>query len=687
MTKKQKKLRNRLVVVGILYFVILIIDKLGTFDKFAQWIISLIYLVPFILVAYDVFIHAFKNIGHGRFLDERFLMVIATVAAFCIGECAEGVAAMLFYQVGELFEDYAVNRSRESIKDLMSIAPEYANIEKDGHLVQVDPYDVAVGQIIVVKPGEKVPLDGVVVKGTSFLDTAALTGEPVKRSVTVGDEVISGCVNENALLHVQTTKEYDDCTVAKILDMVENASNKKAHVENFITKFARYYTPLVVAVAAALAVIGSFFFAGGISAAVYRACIFLVVSCPCALVISVPLSFFGGIGAASRRGILVKGRNFLEAMANTDTIVFDKTGTLTHGTFRVEEVFPKENREEILYYAALCEGFSNHPIAISIREAWEEQETSEGEGNPVRADDAGFTGKVNSLRNAVSTDHAAGKMDTPGAAGDPKAGKDTAKSKITGKSMAGLSGLNLDLVADDEEIAGRGVRAVIEGKTYMAGNEKMMEENGIAHTTCTLRGTAVYLARENEFLGWILIMDAVKEEAKGAIAALHTLGIKRTVMLTGDRSEVAESVAKEVGIDIVCSQLLPGDKVEQVQKLLEEEGEGKKLAFVGDGINDAPVLMRSDVGIAMGSMGSDAAIEAADVVLMDDDISKIATIINISRKTLRIAKFNIVFAIGVKVLVLILGAAGIANMWLAIFADVGVAFLAILNSMRTMRVK
>ena len=597
------------------------LDKLGVYEHVSSiWLPIVLYLIPYVLVSYDVFIHAFKNIGHGRFLDERFLMCIATVAAFCTGECSEGVAAMLFYQVGELFESYAVNRSRESIKDLMSIAPEYANVELDGKLEQVDPDDVEIGTVIVIKPGEKVPLDGIVVKGTSLLDTAALTGESVKRTVNVGDEIFSGCINTSGLLHVQTTKEFDDCTVAKILELVENASSQKAHVENFITKFAKYYTPAVVIIAAALAVFGSIFMSGGVSEAIQRACIFLVVSCPCALVISVPLSFFGGIGAASRRGILVKGSNFLEAMAKTDTIVFDKTGTLTQGCFEVQKVWPEEQKDTVLKYAALCEGFSNHPIAISIREAYE---------------------------------------------GD----------------------VDLEQISENEEIAGSGVKIMIDGVAYYAGNEKLMRDNSISYTPCTEVGTIVYVARENEFLGWVLIADSIKEGTKTALEHLHSLGVNRTVMLTGDRKEVAESVAEQVGIDLVYSQLLPGDKVDQVQKLLSEETDGRKLAFVGDGINDAPVIMRSDVGIAMGSMGSDAAIEAADVVLMDDDIDKIATIIRISRKTLRIARANIVFALTVKLLVLLLGAVGIANMWLAIFADVGVAVLAILNAMRTLRIK
>ncbi len=660
MTKKQKKIRNRLILVAIIYFAILIPDKLGLLEALPKgWILPIIYLVPYVLVSYDVFIHAFKNIGHGRFMDERFLMCIATVAAFCTGECSEGVAAMLFYQVGELFEDYAVNRSRESIKDLMSIAPEFANVEENGELIQVDPDDVEVGTVIVVKPGEKVPLDGVVVQGNSLLDTAALTGEPVKRNVTVGDEIISGCINENGLLHVRTTKEYDDCTVAKILELVENASSKKAHVENFITKFAKYYTPAVVIVAAALAVIGGIFMADGIYESIQRACIFLVVSCPCALVISVPLSFFGGIGAASRRGILVKGSNFLEAMAKADTIVFDKTGTLTQGSFQVKQVWPEDKEDIVLKYAALCEGFSNHPIAVSIREAYYSNVLSHKSGIS-QSEDVNNKALISENRDSVSE-----------------------TEKIGNESGE----LNLELISDNEEIAGSGVKAVIEGITYYAGNEKLMCDNGIAFEHCDEIGTVVYLAREQEFLGWILIADSIKAGTKQALSDLHDLGVKRTVMLTGDKKAVAESVAEQVGIDLVCSQLLPADKVDKVQQLLDEEQDGSKLAFVGDGINDAPVIMRSDVGIAMGSMGSDAAIEAADVVLMDDDISKISTIIKISRKTLRIARANIVFAISVKVLVLILGAAGIAGMWLAIFADVGVAVLAILNAMRTMRIK
>ena len=632
MTKKQKKERNYIITMAVIFFAILIVEKTGLLEQALQtgvlstvpgiqrWLFPVLYLIPYALLAWEILVGAFKNLFKGHVLDEDFLMAIATVAAFAIGECSEGVAATLFFRIGELFEDYAVNRSRQSIKDLMEIAPEYANVEVDGELQQVDPEDVEVGTLIIVKPGEKVPLDGIVEQGTSLLDTAAFTGESVDRMVMPGDEIISGCINGNGLLHVRTTKGFEDSTVAKILELVEDASSQKAPVENFITKFAKYYTPLVVIVALALAIITPLATEVAVSEGIRRACIFLVVSCPCALVISVPLSFFGGIGAASRRGILVKGSNFMEAMAKTDTIVFDKTGTLTEGSFAVKAVWPKEKEEEVLKYAALCEGFSNHPIAASV-------------------------------------------------------------------SRACVEHLNLDVVSSQEELPGRGVKAIINGKTCFAGNEKLMVENGIRITPCHETGTVVYVSCESEFLGWILIADSIKADMKDSIERLHAVGIKNIVMLTGDREEIAEAVADEIGIDQVYSELLPADKVAKVQELLDKQAAGAKLAFAGDGINDAPVIMRSDVGIAMGSMGSDAAIEAADIVLMDDDISKIATIIKIARKTLRIANFNIVCAIGVKVVVLILGAVGIANMWLAIFADVGVAILAILNAMRTMRIK
>ncbi len=647
MTIKQKKERNYIILMAVIFFAVIIIEKTGTLQQAlmdagigqaqdaGRWLFFVLYLVPYAFLAWEILFNALKNLFKGHVLDEDFLMAIATVAAFAIGECSEGVAATLFFRVGQLFEDYAVNRSRESIKDLMKIAPEYANVEVDGQLQQVEPEDVEVGTLIVVKPGEKVPLDGIVEQGTSLLNTAALTGESVDRTVMPGDEIISGCINGNGLLHVRTTKEYEDSTVAKILELVEDASSQKAPVENFITKFARYYTPLVVIVALVLAIVTPLLAEVTVAEGIRRACIFLVVSCPCALVISVPLSFFGGIGAASRRGILIKGSNFMEAMAKTDTIVFDKTGTLTEGTFAVKQIWPERRQEEILKYAAYCEGFSNHPIAASI----------------LRAYKYGVSGGA----------------------------KDTECNMVPRQ-------LELDMVAEQKEIPGQGVKAVINGHTYLAGNENLMAENGIQIERCKETGTVVYVANEQEFLGWILITDSVKSGIRSTIDQIHAVGVKNIVMLTGDRKETADQVAMDIGIDQVYSQLLPADKVEKVQELIDGQQKGAKLAFAGDGINDAPVIMRADVGIAMGSMGSDAAIEAADIVLMDDDIGKIPTIIRIARKTLGIANFNIVFAIGVKIAVLILGAAGIANMWLAIFADVGVAILAILNAMRTMRV-
>ncbi|MBR5228840.1 MAG: cadmium-translocating P-type ATPase [Firmicutes bacterium] len=622
MTKKQKKKRNRIILAVVMYIVAIALDKLIIPDGMPWALISTaIYLVPYITVGTEVFRKAYRNLTTGRLanvFDENFLMFIATVAAFCIGEAVEGVAAMLFYQIGDLFEDYAVNRSRQSIKELMSIMPEHANIEVAGKIIEVDPDDVAVGTTIVVKPGERIPLDGVVLKGRSFVDTSALTGESVYREVAEGEEILSGCINGKGLLYVKTTKEYDDCTVAKILEMVENASSQKAPVENFITKFARYYTPAVVIFAAILAVASPLLFNTGVGEAIRRACIFLVVSCPCALVISVPLSFFGGIGAASRKGILVKGSNFLEALSNLDTIVFDKTGTLTKGSFAVTEVYPAEKRDEILKLAAICEAYSDHPVAQSIRNAYE--------------------------------------------------------------------GMVLVDVVGYQEIPGQGMKVDYNESILLAGNAKLMDAEEVNFEACQKAGTVVYVARDGKFEGWILITDTVKEGVREAVAELHRMGVKRAVMLTGDRAEAAESVASEAGIDQVYSQLLPGDKVEKVKQLMSGLSGNSKLAFVGDGINDAPVIMLSDVGIAMGNLGSDVAIEAADVVLMDDDISKISTLIRIAKKTMNIAKANIVFALGVKFLVLALGAAGIANMWLAIFADVGVSVIAILNAMRTLRI-
>lgn len=539
---------------------------------------------------------------------------------------------MLFYQIGELFQGYAVGKSRQSITAMMDICPEYANIEEDGSLTQVDPDDVEVGSIIVIKPGERIPLDGVVVEGESLIDTAALTGESVPRKAVVGDEIISGCVNGNGTLKVRTTKEFDDSTVAKILELVENASSKKAHVENFITRFAKYYTPVVTISAVLLAILTPLLTGIAWTEGIRRACIFLVISCPCALVISVPLGFFGGIGAASKIGVLVKGSNFLEAISQMDTIVFDKTGTLTKGEFKVTEILPAEvapqetaaqqafDRDMLLELAALGEGYSTHPIANSIKEAY---------------------------------------------------GKE----------------LDMNRVSQANEEAGHGIAVQIDGHPVLIGNEKLMKEHAIYYEPCKSAGTVVYVAREDIFLGAIVISDTVKEGAKEAIAAMKKVGVKKTVMLTGDREEAAEHVAEELGIDEVHAGLLPADKVSWVEKLLAECGEKEKLAFVGDGINDAPVLTRADIGMAMGSMGSDAAIEAADIVLMDDDVRKIAAVVRIGRKTLAIVKQNIVFALAVKALVLILGAFGVATMWEAVFADVGVSVIAILNSMRALNEK
>ena len=527
---------------------------------------------------------------------------------------------MLFYQVGELFQGYAVGKSRQSISDMMDICPEYANIEEDGVLQQVDPDDVEVGSIIVIKPGERIPLDGVIVEGESLIDTAALTGESVPRSAKAGDEIISGCVNGSGTLKVRTTKEFDDSTVAKILELVENASSKKARVENFITRFAKYYTPVVTIGAVILAILPPLILGGGWAEWIQRACIFLVISCPCALVISVPLGFFGGIGAASQIGVLVKGSNYLEAVAEMDTIVFDKTGTLTKGEFKVTGVQSEQlSKEELIELAALGEGYSNHPIANSIREAY---------------------------------------------------GKE----------------LDLNRVTQTEEVAGYGMKAVIDGKTVLLGNEKLMKAEQIAYTGCKSIGTVVYVACDGVFEGAVVISDTIKAGAKEAIRDMKQVGVRKSVMLTGDRRQTAEAVAAEIGIDEVHAELLPGDKVAQVEALLAAEGEKQKLAFVGDGINDAPVLTRADIGIAMGSMGSDAAIEAADIVLMDDDVTKIASIVKIARKTLSIVKQNIVFALAVKAIVLAMGALGFANMWEAVFADVGVSVIAILNSMRTLHI-
>lgn len=624
MTKKQKTMLARIIAAFLIYIPLFAASHKGAMEGLSTPVNFAVFLVPYLVIGWDIVYKAVRGIVNGQVFDENFLMTIATFGAFGVGEYSEAVAVMLFYQVGELFQSYAVSRSRQSIADLMDICPEYANLEKDGELVQTDPDDVEIGDIIVIKPGERVPLDGTVISGESMVDTSALTGESVPRRVETGSEIISGCINESGVLRVEVTKEFDDSTVARILELVENASSKKAQVENFITRFARYYTPAVVAAAALLAVVPPLALGAGFGPWIQRACIFLVISCPCALVISVPLSFFGGIGAASRNGVLVKGSNYLEALAQMDTIVFDKTGTLTKGEFKVTEIRPSGmSGEELLRLAALAEHYSNHPISLSIRDAYEK---------------------------------AGGRM-------------------------------NLSSIGKNEEISGHGVRTEIDGSVVLAGNGKLMEAEGIAYEPCESIGTVVYLARDGVFAGTIVISDTVKEHAAQAIRDLKQAGVKRTVMLTGDRKAVGEAVAEKLGLDEVFTELLPADKVEQVERLLDGQAEGRKLAFVGDGINDAPVLTRADIGIAMGSMGSDAAIEAADVVLMDDDPARISVVVRISRKTLSIVKQNIVFALGVKALVLGLGAFGMANMWEAVFADVGVSVIAILNAMRALKTK
>lgn len=627
MTKKQKQVVARIVVTFVMLVAIMISEHTGWSECIQPHVLlAFICLIPYLIIGYDILYKAARNIRNGQVFDENFLMVIATFGAFGVGEYSEAVAVMLFYQVGELFQSYAVGKSRQSISDLMDICPEYANVEENGVLTQVDPDDVELGTIIVIKPGERIPLDGIVVEGESMIDTAALTGESVPRRVAVGDDIISGCVNGSGMLKVRTTKEFDDSTVARILELVENASSKKAHVENFITRFAKYYTPVVTISAVILAFVppivltlaGMGSFGELLSTWLYRACTFLVISCPCALVISVPLGFFGGIGAASKIGVLVKGSNYLEAVAEMDTIVFDKTGTLTKGEFKVSEVLPATlSAEELLELAALGEGYSTHPIAASIRDAY-------------------------------------------------------------GKPLA------MERVSDTEEISGHGIHTFIDGREVYLGNAKLMDSLRIPFTKSSCAGTVVYISLEGGFAGTIVIADSVKEGAREALADMKRVGVKKTVMLTGDRREAAEAVAEELGIDEVHAELLPAEKVSRVEQLLSARSSKAKLAFVGDGINDAPVLTRADVGIAMGSMGSDAAIEAADVVLMDDDVRKIASVVRISRKTLGIVKQNIVFALAVKGLVLILGATGYANMWAAVFADVGVSVLAIINSMRTL---
>lgn len=619
MTKKQKNMLLRIISSFILLAVLMICEHISILPE-NIWIQLILFLVPYLIIGYDIIVKAAKNIRRGQVFDENFLMMIATFGAFGARDFSEAAAVMLFYQVGELFQSYAVGKSRQSISEMMDICPEYANIEQEGRLVQVDPDDVEIGSIIVVKPGERIPLDGVVVEGESLIDTAALTGESVPRKASVSDEIYSGCVNGSGTLKVRTIKEFDDSTVAKILELVENASSKKAKVENFITRFAKYYTPIVTIAAVLLAILPPLILGGGWGEWIHRACIFLVISCPCALVISVPLGFFGGIGAASRIGVLVKGGNYLEAVSEIHTIVFDKTGTLTKGEFKVTGLVTENGitEAELIELAALAEGYSNHPIAGSIKDAY-------------------------------------------------------------GKT------LDMSRVDNAKEQAGHGIQVLVDGKEVLVGNEKLMVENGIAYTPCTMAGTICYVAWERQFAGAIVISDSIKVGAKEAIHKMKQVGIQKCVMLTGDRKEAATVIAKELEIDEVYAELLPGDKVAKVEDQMNRLREKEKLAFVGDGINDAPVLTRADIGFAMGSMGSDAAIEAADVVLMDDDVRKIAAVVQISRKTITIVKQNIVFALGVKAIVLVLGAIGVANMWEAVFADVGVAVLAILNSMRTLK--
>ena len=612
MSKKQKRMLFRVLASAVLFAVALLLPTEG-------WLRLFTFLIPYAVIAWDVLWRAVRNIAHGQVFDENFLMSLATVGALATGEYPEAVFVMLFYQVGELFQSYAVDQSRKSITALMDIRPDYANIEVDGQLRQVDPEDVAVGDTIVIKAGERIPLDGVVLEGTSNVDTAALTGESLPREAQPGDDVISGCVNLSGLLRVRVTKAFEESTVAKILDLVENSSSKKAKAENFITKFARYYTPAVVLAAVALALLPPLFTSIQWVDSIQRALNFLVVSCPCALVISVPLSFFGGIGGASKNGILVKGGNYLEVLAKTELVVFDKTGTLTRGVFNVTAIHPDHCGEaQLLELAALAERYSDHPISRSLKEAY---------------------------------------------------GKE----------------LDASRVSNVEELSGRGVRATVDGRQICAGNDKLMEDIGVSWHPCHRVGTTVHVASDGVYLGHIVISDEVKPDAKEAITALKACGVRRTVMLTGDAKAVGESVAQELGLDEVHTQLLPADKVTRVEALLGEVSPKGALAFVGDGINDAPVLSRADIGIAMGGLGSDAAIEAADIVLMDDKPSKLADAIRIARRTLAIVRQNIVFALAVKFLVLALSAAGVANMWEAVFADVGVSVIAILNAMRALK--
>ena len=610
-----KKKSFKIIISLILFLIAMIIN----FNN--ELINKVIFIVAYIIVGLEIVRKALRNIFRGKVFDENFLMTVATVGAFGIGEFPEAVAVMLFYQVGELFQSYAVDKSRKSIASLMDIRPDYANIEKDGKVLKVDPDDVKIGDIIIIKPGEKIPLDGTVIEGNTSIDTKALTGESLPREVTPGDEILSGSINISGLIKVKVSKEYGESTVSKILDLVENASSKKSKSENFITKFAKYYTPIVVIIAILLVLVPVIFFGGEFSDWIYRALSFLVVSCPCALVISIPLSFFGGIGGASKMGILIKGSNYLEAIANTEIIVFDKTGTLTEGIFEVQKVNAKDiDENDLIETAAYAECYSNHPISLSIKRAY---------------------------------------------------GKQIDKSKI--KST--------------EELSGRGIVAIINGKNVLVGNEKLLNENNIEFEKNNDIGTILYVAIDKKYVGNIVIADKIKEDAKDSIMSLKKSNIKQAVMLTGDRKAVGENVAGILGIDKVYTELLPDGKVEKVEELLKEKSEKGKLAFVGDGINDAPVLALADIGIAMGGLGADSAIEAADIVLMTDEPSKIVDTIKLSKKTMKIVKENIIFAISIKVLVLILSAIGISTMWEAVFADVGVSIIAILNALRVLNVK
>ena len=659
MNKKQKKMLIRIVIAAVLVVAFSLIPMKG-YVKFV------LFMIPYLVIGYDILKKAGKGILNRQMFDENFLMAVATIGAILLGDYKEGVAVMLFYQIGELFQSYAVGKSRRNISELMDIRPDYANIEQDGKLEQVDPDEVEIGSVIVVQPGERSPLDGVVVEGESMIDTSALTGESVPRRAAAGDEIISGCVNGSGLLRVRVTKEFDDSTVARILELVENASSKKAKVENFITRFARYYTPVVVIAAVALAFVPPIVLGGEFGEWIQRACIFLVISCPCALVISVPLSFFGGIGAASRIGVLVKGSNYLEAVSELDTVVFDKTGTLTKGEFKVTELHPAGiSEDELLELAAYAENYSTHPIAESIREAYRERKGSLAETE---------TQKANAGTAEIVLD----------------ADNDTIKEVQSKEGVQGVVRkplIDLTRIGETNEISGHGIETTIDGHKVLAGNGRLMKSKNIPYQECDGIGTVIYLAKDGKFAGSILIADTIKPETEDAIRGLKAAGIRRTVMLTGDRKAVGEAVAAKVGIDQAYTELLPADKVQKVEEMLAEMTGKRKLAFVGDGINDAPVLSRADVGIAMGSMGSDAAIEAADIVLMDDNPAKIAGVVKIGRKTMAIAHQNIVFALAVKAVVLLMGAAGVANMWEAVFADVGVSVIAILNAMRALRTK